>query len=654
MATRKPFAVRWVRALGLDEAGDRLIFEQFRLVAQQIPMLYGVIIVNCLFMAALASAQVRADVALAFPAGALPIMLYRVYTWRKNASRLVDLHDYAGMRKALRGTAIMANVLAAVLAVWSVTVMLNVDPDKVAFVPLFTILSLITCAHCLSAYPIAAYSVILSGSSYIAMSMAWTGDPFLIAMALNIGLVSVMVAYMARHQYRQLRRLVRSGDKLKLQSGRARSLAYHDQLTGLPNRRALIARTRRQPLQGGTVLAGMIMIDLNGFKPVNDTFGHAAGDRLLITVSERLQAAVGTQGLVARLGGDEFCVFLPEISAMQDAIRLADKIRDVIKDPLLLDGHLLRLEAAMGVAVELVAESGPLVLLQRADLALYDAKARGGSAISVFELQMAARVKRRTLIEHALADPEQIAAISLEYQPIFALRTNRQVGFEALARWDHPDLGRISPGEFIDAAERSGKARQLTLHLFREAVAAALSWPADLFLSFNLSGSGLCSAGFEVSLPEIVDELGFAAERMVIEVTETALLGDPVAAWAVLRKLQARGMRIALDDFGAGYASIGYMRDMELDAVKLDGSLIREITTNASSRKLLMGVLQLCRAIGVVVTAEQVETAGQLEVLQAFPIDNVQGYFLGRPVRLEAGWAGTQNSSEHAHFSAAP
>lgn len=391
---------------------------------------------------------------------------------------------------------------------------------------------------------------------------------------------------------------------------------------------------RRQPHHNGSAMAGLIMIDLNGFKPVNDTFGHSVGDQLLITVSERLLDVVPATGLVSRLGGDEFCMFLPEIGSPIEAVVQAEAIIAILNDPLVIEGHLLHLGAAVGVAAEPVASSRPLALLQRADIALYDAKSKGGSAISLFEGHMEARVKRLTVIEHALADQTQVLAIELEYQPIFELRTNRKVGYEALARWEHPRLGRIPPAEFIEVAERSGKARQLTLHLFEQAVSEAVTWPSDLYLSFNLSGSGLCTAGFETSLPAVLDAVGFAPERLVIEVTETALLADPAAAWAVLQKLQARGVRITLDDFGAGHASIGYMRDLQLDGVKLDGSLIQDITTNARGRKLLMGVLQLCRSIGVAVTAEQVETADQLQALQAFPIDTVQGYYLGRPSKI--------------------
>lgn len=632
----------WIHTLGLARADDLLTIEQFRLVAQQIPILYSIIVINCLCMAVLASMHVSPVLALAFPAAAVPLMLYRIRSWRTFSGRLLRSDNLAGMRKALKVTTILANLMAIFLAAWSIAILLSVEPDKAAFVPVFTILSMITCAYCLSAYPIAAYSVMLSGSIYIAFAMAWTGDKVLITMALNIGLVSFMVVYMARHQYGQLRRLVRSSDKLKRQTGQARQLAYQDQLTGLPNRRALIVQLRRsRPVDVGQ-LSGLIMIDLDGFKPVNDTFGHPAGDRLLVTISQRLQATVQDSGLVARLGGDEFCVFLPTLKEPVEATELAERIGAAIKQPLVLEGHWLHLSAAIGVAVSSSAARNPVELLQYADIALYEAKSEGDNRIRLFEEQMEARVKRRMLIEHALADPNHIAALQIQYQPIFTLRTNRLIGYEALARWHHPELGQIPPSEFIEVAERSGKARMLTLHLFRKAIFDALGWPNDLFLSFNLSGSGLCTAGFEVSLPDIIDELGFAPDRLILEVTETALLSDPKAAWGVLQQLQQQEIRIVLDDFGAGHASIGYLRDILLDGVKLDGSLIRDITTNPRSRKLLMGVLQLCRSIGVTVTAEQVETLEQLQALQGFPIDNVQGYFLGKPRLIESHYSQMQ------------
>ncbi|MGE3691966.1 MAG: putative bifunctional diguanylate cyclase/phosphodiesterase [Novosphingobium sp.] len=629
MAIKKPAFDKWLTALGLDRASDMLVREQYQLVAKQIPVLYAIIIINCFFMAAVAATLVSWNLAFAFPAIAIPVMIYRIYYWRRQGNNNLSNNDFSGMRRVLRGNAVMANVLAMLLAAWSVSILFHMPSRDAAFVPVFTILSMITCAYCLSAYPAAAYSVILSGSTYITAAMAMTGDFLLIAMAANIGLVSVMVVYMVAHQHGQLRRLVQSGSKLMRQRGHAKNLAHKDQLTGLSNRRALIHYMRSQRNRHGP--AAMIMIDMNGFKPVNDTFGHLAGDRLLVTIGERLTEVVGETGHVARLGGDEFCIFVPGMNEADRAQELAETILAAIKQPQFVEGHLLHLGAAIGIATSDRTSDNPHELLQRSDIALYEAKALGGNAISLFEDRMEARVRRRTLIEQSLADRQQVEGIELLYQPIFEMRTNRMVGYEALARWKHPDLGRVPPSEFIEAAERSGKARRLTLHLFRQAVAEACTWPDDLVLSFNLSGSGLCTAGFEESLPSILNEYGFAPERLKIEITETALLADAASAWRVLGSLRERGIRIVLDDFGAGHASIGYLRDLQLDGVKLDGSLIKQIAHDARSRKLLMGVLQLCRSIGVSVTAEMVETELQLTTLQAFPIDFVQGFFLGRP-----------------------
>jgi EAL domain-containing protein (putative c-di-GMP-specific phosphodiesterase class I) len=244
-------------------------------------------------------------------------------------------------------------------------------------------------------------------------------------------------------------------------------------------------------------------------------------------------------------------------------------------------------------------------------------------------------VKRRTLIEQALSDRDQMQAITLKYQPIFALRDATHVGFEALARWEHPELGTINPADFVEAAERSGLVTRLTVHLFEQAVETASNWPDDVMLSFNLSGSGFGTSGLDRLLPEILDKAGFDPKRLAVEVTETALLSDPAAARKVLRSLQKIGVRIVLDDFGAGYASIGYLREMRFDSIKLDGSLIRDITQNQRARELLMGVLHLCQAIGAKVTAEMVETEAQLALLRPLPIAHVQGYLLGRPVERE-------------------
>lgn len=637
---------RWKAILGIEPASDELVKEQFRLLASQIPLCYSVIIVNSAVMAILASSKVEFPLAALFPIIAIPVMIGRIITWRRRSKTSIATNDITAMRHALRGTVIAANVMSTVLAIWSVMLMWALPHSEIATVPLFTILSMITCAYCLSSHPVAAYSVIVSGTLYIAVAMAVTGVPMLITMAGNIVLVSGMVLYMVGHQHRQLRRVVGSRKSLDEQRHAAHELAHSDALTGLPNRRALLRALDSRRDHEPNVPVALLMIDLNGFKPVNDTYGHSAGDHLLKEISARLDDVVKDSDFIARLGGDEFCVLLSDFPARAEEI--AERIRQAIKRPIIVAGHQLKLGAAIGIVTCDKMPFDPSDLLRRADIALYDSKAKGGVAFSLFEPEMEARVVRRTLIEKALANDEELSKIALHFQPIFDMRTGRMRGYEALARWDHDSLGTVSPIEFIECAERNGMARRLTLHLFEKALTSASTWDDDLRLSFNLSGSGLSTAGFEKSLPEMMKAAGFSPHRLTLEVTETALLNDTASSWKVLENLQSLGVEIVLDDFGAGHASIGYLKDLQIDGIKLDGTLIEGIVNDSRSRRLLGGIIHLCRSIGVTVTAEMVETDEQLAALQAFQVDFAQGYLLGKPVQSDV------TKSRLPNFSSVP
>jgi diguanylate cyclase (GGDEF)-like protein len=629
-------------ALGLARASDELVREQFRSISKQVPVLYVIIMINSLFMALAVHNAMEAKghdlfddlLTFAFPAILLPLMVVRALMWRKR-SRSKDQIPVWKMRRALNGTFISATIMAFVLGTWTVFIMHSVPENYYAFVPLFTILSTITCAYCLMALPSATYSVICTGSIYILVAMALKGDMMMFGMAANIMLVALLVAYMVANQYAQMSRIVASRSLMLEQRAYANQLAHHDQLTNMPNRRAFLdALNRLHKRRPGRPVA-VAMIDLNGFKPINDTYGHAAGDQLLVSAGQSLTAIAGSDGMVARLGGDEFAVLFPRPQG-PDWVR--DKVQRMLSDlgkPINLGEQEVRLGAAFGIAMKTEMPDDPMEMMVHADIALYEAKNSKSSAMSIFEGSMEERVRRRTLIEQALSDQEQLKQISLNFQPIFALRNGEHVGFEALARWTHPTLGTISPADFVIAAERVGLATKLTIHLFREALKTAKAWPANIRLSFNLSGSGLGTSNLDVILPEILAEMNFDPARLCVEITETALLSNPEVAQNVLGKLQKIGVRIALDDFGAGYASIGYLQQMRFDDIKLDGSLIRKITHDARSRDLLIGVLHLCKAVNADVTAEMVENVDQLTLLKSLPVENIQGYLLGRPVPAE-------------------
>jgi diguanylate cyclase (GGDEF)-like protein len=618
-------------ALGLRRSSDELAREQFLALARQVPVLYSIIIMNSFFVAFAVRDVVGTFTAFIYPGLALPIMIVRCWKWQKWALRSA-IPEINVIRQAIRGTVIISFGASFLLSAWAVNIMWTAPIAYYAYIPLFTILCLVTCGYCLVSLPLATYAVMLTGSLLIGMAMLLTGDLMMVGMAINIMIVSTLVIYMVSNQFAQFRHIVDSRSKMVEQRAYATHLAHRDQLTDIPNRRAFIDALHIQQREFGDKPVAVVMIDMNGFKPINDTYGHAVGDKLLINAGQCLTDVVGKTGMVARLGGDEFAVLF---TSPKEASWVHNRVLQMlyeINKPIMIDEHEIHLAAAFGVTYLESVPDDPMDMVQHADIALYDAKQNKLSNISFFEGSMENRVRRRTIIEQALADDQQIAAIKMHFQPIFGLKNGHHIGFEALARWEHPELGAVSPKEFVGAAEHSGLATKLTIHLFEQALKTACKWPGHIRLSFNLSGSGLGSSNLDSIIPEILARMNFDPSRLSVEVTETALLNDTEVVQEMLRKLQAIGVRIVLDDFGAGYASIGYLQDMKFDGIKLDGSLIRKITHDARSRDLLIGVLYLCQAIRAEVTAEMVESEEQLALLKPLPIDFVQGYLLGGPV----------------------
>lgn len=618
-------------AAGITGTSEELAREQFRVLARQVPIMCGVVIVNSLFLAFAVTAEVGALTAFSFPLFVLPFLIWRTHLWQKRSGS-TETENIENIRRALNDNITGAAGSSFVLAIWAVIILHDVPSEFWGSILLFSILSMITCAYCLMALPAATYVVLAIGTICIGGSLWSLGDPMLQAMSLNTALISVLLVYMTSNQFAQLSRLVDSRRKLDVQRMYADKLARHDYLTGMPNRRAFLeALDETAQLRAGLPVA-VVMIDMNGFKPINDTYGHAVGDGLLSAVGQSLVSVVNDRGVVARLGGDEFAVLFPEPKSVSEIEKITQLMLLEISKPVIIDMKEIRVGAAFGIAYCPTMPDDTMELVKHADIALYEAKNRKTSTICIFEGDMENRVRRRTLIEQALSDPDQMHGITLYFQPIFSLKNCEHIGFEALARWQHPILGEIPPFEFVRVAESAGLATKMTIHLFKQALLTARLWPDHIRLSFNLSGSGLGTSNLDNILPEILSEMQFDPKRLSVEITETALLNNPVTAQAILSKIQALGVRIILDDFGAGYASVGYLREMNFDGIKLDGSLIASITHNDKSRNLLIGVLHLCLAINAEVTAEMVESEDQLALLRTLPIANVQGFLLGRPV----------------------
>jgi diguanylate cyclase (GGDEF)-like protein len=423
-------------------------------------------------------------------------------------------------------------------------------------------------------------------------------------------------------------RAERAEQRALVERTHARAAAESDFLTGLPNRRAFLAAISNRPPDGTDDT--LMVLDLDGFKPVNDIFGHPTGDELLKLVSERLCALSKADTFVARLGGDEFAMIARGLSG-EAAKAFAETVIADIGRPYLIGSSTIAVGACCGVAALNAETNNPSNALRQADLALYRAKAIGRGTVQSYERSMGDALRRRSDIERALRKPGIENDIELAFQPIFNLETMEIASFEALARWSHSQLGSVSPSDFIPITEQIQLIDALSEALLIRAVGNAKSWRPNQILSFNLGAVQLCSLGSAERVLKIIANAGFPPERLQIEVTETAMMADFDSARINISALRRAGVYVALDDFGAGFASIGYLRELHFDKLKLDGSLLAACNTKHGAA-LLEGVIGLARSIGTPCIAEHVETMQEVTLLRTFGCRFGQGFWLGRPV----------------------
>ncbi len=414
--------------------------------------------------------------------------------------------------------------------------------------------------------------------------------------------------------------------------------AFHDPLTGLANRslfrdrvhHALARRHRTQhPL-------AVLFLDLDGFKAINDSLGHSAGDLLLRLSSERLQACVRPGDTVARLGGDEFAVLLEDVENLQTGQQVAERFLEALRSPFPLGGHDVFVNASVGLA-EAAPDDDADELLRNADLAMYRAKGLGKGRCEVFEPAMHAAVVARLEIESQLRRALLDGELSLRYQPIVDLRTADLVGVEALVRWEHPQRGTVDPAEFISVAEDSGLIIPIGRWVLQQAVRQVVRWEREagreLRLSVNLSARQLQAPRLAEHVAKILRGTGFGPERLVLEITESILVDDADRTIAKLHLLRELGVRLAIDDFGTGYSSLSYLRRLPVDVLKIDRTFIRGLGREHDVTALTAAIVSLGRQLGLEVVAEGIEDTGQLAELVAMGCDQGQGYLYAGPLQ---------------------
>ena len=624
--------------------GRELLRVRYRALQRQIPLVYAIALASVLGFHFAIGPDLELELLLN-PINLLVLLvLARLVYWVRIRQRELEP---GAIRRELQVTLALAVLFSGAGGTWAIGQLMADKPQQDLLV-LFSILAAIGCAYGMSSFPTAARMPLLLFALPFSLTLALAPKQVHLGVGATLVFITLLTLRIIAVQNKGLVELVRSRTIIESERARARQaegialaekarvrkIADSDPLTGLANRRALLASLEDRLTDSFGPRFALALIDLDGFKPINDTFGHAAGDAVLIQVAERLRLAGGEGALAARIGGDEFALIFP-CDEETAALAAGAELCGLLGRPYPVDAREFRISACCGIAWLEPGVSDVSSALHCSDAALYSGKQRGRGSVALFTPELQFARERRAAIERALRRPAVAREISLVFQPILDLDTGALRSFEALARWNHPELGLIMPSEFIPITEQINVIESISECLLARAAGHAVTWPEAVRLSFNLSAVQLCSGTSARIILGILREAGLDPERLQFEVTETALLADFDTARHNLDTLREAGARIVLDDFGAGYASIAYLREIHFDAIKLDGSLVTGTEAPAGMR-LLQGVLELCASLNVPCIAERIETGEQAALLKRLGCRDGQGFALARPLDADA------------------
>jgi len=431
-------------------------------------------------------------------------------------------------------------------------------------------------------------------------------------------------------------------DEKERAEARVHFLANHDSLTGLPNREQFhrLLETRISACAAQSQKCGVLFIDLDRFKVINDSLGHAEGDKLLIEISERLRACTRRDDVVARLGGDEFVVLMNNIAGRDETAEAARRILQAIAPATTLAGYECKTTASIGVAIYPDNGHDAETLTKNADMAMYAVKGDGKNDFQFFSAEAKTQSVERLALETHLRHALELGQFTLAYQPKLDAATRRFTGVEALLRWNHPELGNVPPLTFIPLAEETGLIVPIGRWVLKTACEQTMQWMREglpeLSMAVNLSPRQFLDGNLLRDLDASLRESGMPARLLQLEVTESMVMQNVDRAVRVLDAIQSRGVRLAIDDFGTGYSSMSLMKQFPIDTIKIDRSFVRELEANGEDQAIANAIISMGKALGLTVVAEGVETRGQDEFLSASMCDELQGYLFSKPVTPEA------------------
>ncbi|AXF17305.1 EAL domain-containing protein [Paraburkholderia caledonica] len=626
---------------GADTDTD-LVRSQLQAVGRQIPLLYFILFVNTLAVTVTHVHSAPAWLSIYAPGALCTLCVVRCIRWWRARHRVLTPDKAV---PEVRKLVWLSSTFGIAFTTWSLMLLPYGTAYEQAQVAFYMATTVVGCVFCLMHLRVAALLllsiVILSFSTFL----VFTGSPVFIAMAIDMTLVGLALAFIIELYYRTFsgvvyaqRELQASQEKTQRLSDENFRLASIDSLTDLPNRRSFFASLRALSEQalatGGGFNVGLI--DLDGFKQVNDIYGHASGDLVLQEVGLRLLALAEPGIFFARLGGDEFGVLAQHTQSNETLFELGQRICDSLSQPYRVAGNIAELSGTIGWAAFPDAGKTVTQVFERADAALYVGKeSRRGTAV-IFSTEHETRIRRSSLVTQELRHAELESELFLEFQPISDVVTRRTIGLEALGRWHNPRLGAVKPEEFIRIAERTEIILRITEVLLHKALAEVPHWPSELYLSFNLSAIDISTSARARRLIDIVAASGVPPHRVSFEITETALTRDFEQARSALTMIKQAGCRVSLDDFGTGYSSLSYVHRLPFDSIKIDRSFMTDVDSNSASKKIVKSVLDLCKNLGLECVVEGLETSSQAEVVKALGARAVQGYLFSRPMRSGA------------------
>ena len=620
------------------ERGRALLYEQYRALSRQIPMLYAIMAVNSASLSAATYGSDSTVMNLGLPALLCLAAAVRSILWLRRRDSMPDPERIC---RYLRGTILSAAVLSFGFGGWGLLLFQDADLFQRTCIGLFIFIGAISCCFCLQTLPAAGRLMLICGVAPVTLQMLGSGNWFLIGLGINLVFVGLLNHRILNANFSGFEEVLSSRSEMMVERERARDaeqrahrLAYNDPLTGLQNRRAL-----GEYLDALTGLGepgcsvGLLIVDLDRFKAVNDVHGHLAGDELLQEVSARLIELVGQGGQVFRLGGDEFAVVVETGDDDRTTPhRIARRVVQGLNEPLYSSDLVHHIGASVGISLHPDDAADRETLMRRADIALYQAKEHGRGQFRAFEPMMDAELKRRSVIEQQLRSALAADAFWPVYQPLVDLASGRTIGFELLARWSREGEPDIGPDQFIPIAEECGLITELMLKLLGLACAEALTWDPSLSIAVNISPVQLKDPWLGEKILAELARLNFPPRRLALEITENALIVDADNARRTIQSLKNQGITVALDDFGTGYSSLQHLRMLPFDKIKIDRTFIGSLGEDPEALKIVRAITSLALSLDLPVVAEGIENRETAERLRLLGCAEGQGYYFGRPM----------------------